>query len=145
MNNYERNDLLYVCSLIEYIGRVTNNHRGYVVKCIGYEGLKHLYEVASVNHSLSFEQVSNEVIVDYNIKIGSFDTSKCSAKIPSYISIGGVYKRLVIELKNGDIVSTIYNVFSSFLSDEISNFESDLYYQNNSYLSACYRAGKILD
>lgn len=145
MNNYERNDLLYVCSLIEYIGRVTNNHRGYVVKCIGYEGLKHLYEVASVNHSLSFEQVSNEVIVDYNIKIGSFDTSKCSVKIPSYISIGGVYKRLVIELKNGDIVSTIYNVFSSFLSDEISNFESDLYYQNNSYLSACYRAGKILD
>ena len=145
MNNYERNDLLYVCSLIEYIGRVTNNHRGYVVKCIGYEGLKHLYEVASVNHSLSFEQVSNEVIVDYNIKIGSFDTSKCSEKIPSYISIGGVYKRLVIELNNGGIVSTIYNVFSSFLSDEISNFESDLYYQNNSYLSACYRAGKILD
>ena len=47
MNNYERNDLLYVCSLIEYIGRVTNNHRGYVVKCIGHEGLKHLYEVAS--------------------------------------------------------------------------------------------------
>ena len=145
MNNYERNDLLYVCSLIEYIGRVTNNHRGYVVKCIGYEGLKHLYEVASVNHSLSFEQVSNEVIVDYNIKTGSFDTYKCSEKIPSYISIGGVYKRLVIELNNGDIVSTIYNVFNSFLSDEISNFESDLYYQNNSYLSACYRAGKILD
>lgn len=145
MNNYERNDLLYVCSLIEYIGRVTNNHRSYVVKCIGYEGLKHLYEVASVNHSLSFEQVSNEVIVDYNIKIGSFDTSKCSEKIPNYISIGGVYKRLVIELNNGDVVSTIYNVFNSFLSDEISNFESDLYYQNNSYLSACYRAGKILD
>ena len=26
-----------------------------------------------------------------------------------------------------------------------TNFNSDLYYQNNSYLCACYRAGKILD
>ena len=145
MSSNERNDLLYVCSLIEYIGRITNNYRGYVVDCIGYEGLKHLYDVASVNHNLSFEQVSDEVIKDYNIKKGSFDTSKCSLKIPSYISIGGVYKRLVIELNDGDIISTIYNVFNSFLSDEISNFDSDLYYQNNSYLCACFRAGKILD
>ena len=65
MSSNERNDLLYVCSLIEFIGRKTFNHRGYIVKCIGYEGLKHLYEVASINHSLSFEQVSDEVINDY--------------------------------------------------------------------------------
>ena len=146
MSNNEKNDLLYVCSLLEYVGRATNNHRGYVVNCIGYNGLKHLYEVASINHSLSFEQVSDEVIEDYGIHNGSFDTiSNCHEKIPSYISIGGVYKRLIIALNDGDIVSTIYNVFNSFLSDEISNFDSDLYYQNNSYLCACYRAGKILD
>lgn len=146
MSNNERNDLLYVCSLIEYIGRVTNNHRGYIVDCIGYDGLRHLYETASINHNLSFKQVSDEIIKDYGIQKGSFDTiSNCSEKIPSYISIGGVYKRLIIELNNNDIIKTIYNVFNSFLSDEISNFDSDLFYQNVSYLCACYCAGKILD
>ena len=65
MSNNERNDLLYVCSLIEYIGRVTNNHRGYIVDCIGYDGLSHLYETASINHNLSFKQVSDEIIKDY--------------------------------------------------------------------------------
>ena len=146
MSSNERNDLLYVCSLIEYIGRVTNNHRGYVVNCIGYDGLSHLYDVASINHSLSIQQVSDEVISDYNIQNGSFDTvSNCNFRVPSYISIGGVYKRLVIELADGDIIGSISNIFNSFLSDELSNFNSDLYYQNNSYLCACYRAGKILD
>ena len=146
MSNNERNDLLYVCSLIEYIGRVTNNHRGYIVDCIGYDGLSHLYETASINHNLSFKQVSDEIIKDYGIQKGSFDTiSNCSEKIPSYISIGCVYKRIIIELNNNDIIKTIYNVFNSFLSDEISNFDSDLFYQNVSYLCACYCAGKILD
>lgn len=146
MSNSERNDLLYVCSLIEYIGRETNNHRSYVVSSIGYDGLKHLYDVASVNHNLSFQQVGNEVINDYKIEKGTFDTvSNCIFKVPSYISIGSVYKRLIMSLNSGDIINTLYKVFSSFLSDEISNFDSDLYYQNNSYLCACYYAGKILD
>lgn len=146
MSNNERNDLLYVCSLLEYIGRKTNNHRGYIVKCLNYDGLKHLYNSASINHNLSFEQVSDEVIKDYNIKEGSFDTiSNSCEKIPSYISIGSVYKRIIIEVNKGDIIKTIYDVFNSFLSDEISNFDSDLYYQNNSYLCACYFSGKILD
>lgn len=117
MSNNERNDLLYVCSIIEYIGRKTNNHRGYIVECIGYDGLKHLYDTASINHNLSFEQVSDEVIKDYNIETGFFDTvSHCHEKVPSYISIGSVYKRLVIELSNGNIIDTIYNIFNSFLS-----------------------------
>ncbi len=146
MSSSEKNDLLYVCSLLEYIGRVTNNHRSYIVNCIGYDGLKHLYDVASVNHNLSFQQVGNEVISDYKIEKGTFDTvSNCSFKVPSYISIGGVYKRLIMSLNSDDIINTLYKVFCSFLSDEISNFDSDLYYQNNSYLCACYRVGKILD
>ena len=146
MSSNERNDLLYVCSLIEYVGRKTNNHRSYIVDCIGYDGLKHLYNNASINHNLSFEQVSDELIEDYNIFNGSFDTiSKCHEKVPSYISIGSVYKRMIIALNNGDIIDTIYNIFKSFISDEISNFDSDLYYQNNSYLCACYKENKILD
>ena len=31
MSNEDRNDLFYVCSLIEYVGRRTKNRRGDVV------------------------------------------------------------------------------------------------------------------
>ena len=39
MSNQEKDDLFYLCSLIEYIGRKTKNHRGDVVKMIGKEEL----------------------------------------------------------------------------------------------------------
>lgn len=45
MTEKERNDYFYVCALIEYIARETQNHRGGIVKQIGKEGLeKFLYE-----------------------------------------------------------------------------------------------------
>ena len=40
--------------------------------------------------------------------------------------------------------NAIYKVFDSFLSDMISDFNSDLYYQNPSYLEQSYLAGKLL-
>lgn len=42
----EDNDLFFVCSLIEYIGRKTKNHRSVVVNAIGKDKLQHLYELA---------------------------------------------------------------------------------------------------
>ena len=67
MSNQEKDDLFYLCSLIEYIARKTKNHRGDVVKMIGKEELNNLYKLASVNHCLSFEQVSDEVIEKNNM------------------------------------------------------------------------------
>ena len=55
MTEKERNDYFYVCSLIEYIARETKNHRGYIVKCIGQEGIENLLYDAEVNHCLSFK------------------------------------------------------------------------------------------
>ena len=74
MTNQERNDYFYVCALIEYISRATRNHRGDVVRTIGKEGIEKLLYDAQVNHCLSFEQVSDEVIEYYKIKEGTFDT-----------------------------------------------------------------------
>lgn len=40
MTAERRNDLFYVCSLIEYIGRVTKNRRGAVVGALGARGIE---------------------------------------------------------------------------------------------------------
>ena len=146
MTENQKNDLFYVCSMIEFVARKTKNHRKDIVLSLGRKGLEHQLKVASVNHSLSFEQVSDEWIEDYQIEMGNFDTIKnCKYSIPSETSIGSVYQTLILSiLKNDDIVQEILNVFSSFISDEISNFNSDLYYLNPTYIKCSYEAGQLL-
>jgi hypothetical protein len=45
------NNLFFLCSLIEYIGRKTKNHRNVVVNAIGKYDLQHIFDLADVYHS----------------------------------------------------------------------------------------------
>jgi hypothetical protein len=107
---------------------------------------KELYD-AGVNHCLSFEQVSDEIIETYGIAAGNFDTiSGCRYKVPSYMDIGRLYSMIILDCaKDGDIISETLEFFASFITDEIVRFSTDLYYQNPDYLKCCYKAGYILD
>ena len=147
MTEKERNDYFYVCALIEYIGRETRNHRGDIVRAIGMKGIEKLLRDAEVNHCLSFEQVSDEVISYYGIEQGDFDTiSGCKYSVPSYLDIGKLYSIMVEDCAEpGKEAEELMKIFSSFISDAISNFNSDLYYQNPDYLEWSYREGKLLD
>lgn len=147
MTEKERNDYFYVCALIEYIARGTLNHRGDIVSAIGRKGVEKLLHDAEVDHCLSFEQVGDEVISYYKIKNGNFDTiSACKYSVPSFLDIGKLYSIMIEDCaKPGNEVQELINIFNSFISDEISNFNSDLYYQNPDYLEWSYREGKLLD
>ena len=80
----KKNDLFYVCSLIEYVGRKTNNRRGDIVAAMDDDCLKHHLEYADINHCLPFEQVSDELIADCGIKNGDYDTiTNCKYLIPT--------------------------------------------------------------
>ena len=147
MNDIEKNDVYYVCCLIEFIARATKNRRKKLVETIGIEGIKDLYCNAQVNHCLTFEEVSNEVIAQYNIQNGDYDSvEKCKYTVPTFMAIGKDYCRLIEDvLIENDIVRTIYNVFTSFISDEISNFNTSVFYSSREYLAESYKAGKLLD
>ena len=147
MTENEKNDFFYVCSLIEYIARKTKNHRGKIVQSIGEAGIEKLLKDAEVNRCISFEQVSDEVIDYYQIKEGDFDTvSNCKYTVPGYQDIGKLYSILIEDCaEKGAEVKELMQIFCSFISDAISNFNSDLYYQNPNYLECCYKEGKILD
>lgn len=105
-------------------------------------------KVASVNHCLSFEQVSDEWIEEYEITEGTYDNiSTCKYDVPTETSIGRVYQTLILEVATlyHDIVETIKTVYSSFISDEISDFNSSVYYSNLDYLRCSFEAGELLD
>lgn len=147
MTDKMKNDLFYVCALIEYIARQTKNKRAVIVSILGEKGIAKQLADAEVNHCLSFEQVCDEIVEYYKIPQGSFDTiTSCKYNVPSYLDIGKLYSIIIADCTKAEqVVQEIISVFSSFISDEISDFSTDLYYQNPSYLECSYKAGRLLD
>jgi len=146
MNKEREDEIYYVCCMIEYTARKTKNRRGTVAEKLGPEGIRRQLRYADINHSLSFEQVSDEWIEDYDIQGGDFDTTgECRYEVPSVTSIGTVYL-LLVESITEDIADEqkILTVFTSFISDAISDFNSNIYYSNPSYLQCSFQAGKLL-
>ena len=112
------NDLFYTCSLIDYIARKTKNKRAAVVDALGKEC------------------------------IANFDNvGECQYAVPSHWDIGKVYKRLIKQValeKKIDVVDAIIEVYHSFISDKIDDYNSSVYYENPSYIFECFIQNKIL-
>lgn len=139
------NNLYYLCSLIEFIGRETKNKRSSIVEKIGHKGLKNIYEYADVFHCEPIQKVADEMIDEYSISNSDFDNiSSCLYSVPSYWQIGKVYQRLIEDVSNGDVINTLEKVFASKQSDAISDFNSAVYYQPRDYQKACYEANDVL-
>ena len=140
------NDIYYVCSLLEFTARKTKNKRCDIIKYFTKSDISRQLRIAQVNHCLSFEQVSDELIEQYEIKDGEYDSvAECKYTVPSYLSIGSVYQTLITDVcGGGDIEQTLIDVFSSFISDEISYFNSNGYYSNPDYLRCSYLEGEML-
>ena len=146
MTEKQKDDIYYVCSLIEFIARRTKNHRQDVIRHFSKADIERQLRLAEVNHCLSFEQVADELIEDHAIPEGEFDTVKeCRYEVPSFLSIGMLYQELVLStMKGEDAVQGIIDIFSSFISDEISDFNSNVYYTNPDYLRCSYLEGRML-
>ena len=59
-----------------------------------------------------------------------FDTiTGCKYSVPSFLDIGKLYSIMIEDCaKPGEEIQELLKIFSSFISDEISNFNTDLYY-----------------
>lgn len=139
------NDLFYLCSLIEYIGRENKLKRSTVVEKLGMDTLKRIYKYAGTLHCEPIEKVANEYSEMKNIEKGTFDNvSKCKYEIRDYWTIGDVYGRLIEDICTGDEIETLKLVYESWISDAISNYNSDFYYQSRDYIAECFREKKII-
>ena len=144
---WNEDDLFFVCTMIEVVARKTHNRSRDVVEKLSDKVLLHQLKVASVNHCLSFEQVCDEWIEQFDIKEGNFDNiSSCKYKVPAVTSIGKVFQRLILSVHKEDInlIEDIRKVYNSFISDEISDYNSSLYCSNPDYIKCSYEAGTIL-
>lgn len=143
----KKDDLFFTCSLIEYIARKTKNTKKVVVEKLGRERIKKIYDLAEIYHSENIEKVSDEFISEAKIENGNYDIIvNCKYRIPTYFEIGKVYRSLILNINNreDEYVDTLITVLSSWIIEKIDNYNSSMYYENPSYIYACYMEGKVL-
>lgn len=139
--------LFYACSLIEFIGRERKMKRSELVQILGEKTIRQIYRYADVFHCEPIAKTADDFITNLNIPEGTFDNvASCRYEVPDYWAIGEVYERLIEDISGDDeahIVARLMEVYTSWISDAITNYNTDFYYQPRDYISECYREGKV--
>lgn len=142
------NDLLFTCGLIEYIARKTKNVRSEVVNKLGKGRINKIYDLADVYHCDNIDKVSDDFIEDADIICGNFDNiAACGYVVPSHWDIGKVYKRLikmVAQYEKIEIIDALMEVYNSFISSKIDDYNSSVYYENPNYIFECYKEKEMI-
>ena len=142
------NDLFFVCSLIEAIGRKTKNHRRVVVNSFEIAEIRHLLELADVYHSENMEKLIDNLTEKYYIPQGTFDNvSTCRYAVPSIFDIGKVYKRLIVavsQTKGIDFPNALIEVYNSWIADRLDDYNSSMFFENPEYIYQSYLTGQPL-
>jgi hypothetical protein len=144
--NKEENDVFFVCSVIEYIGRKTKNRRSVVVEKLGKAEITRLFELADIFHCEPIEHTAQDLIEKCSITDGNFDNlASCKYNVPTHFDIAKVYKRLICALapsKNNKPLTALTEVYSSWISPKIDDYNSSMYFENPEYLFESYKAGE---
>jgi len=143
------NDLFFVCSVIEVIGRKTKNHRGAVVQALGDAAIEKLLALADVFHCEPVEHTAADLIAQHGIAAGDFDNAaSCKYNVPTHFDIAKVYKRLIVAVADAQhitLADALRQVYTSWISESISDYNSSMYFENPQYLYASYCAGKPIE
>ena len=142
------NDLFFTCSLIDYIARKTKNTRADIVNALGKARLEKIYDLADVYHCDNIDRVSDDFIQEAGIKEGNFDNvGTCQYAIPTHWEIGKVYRRLIKQVAEDEkigVIDALMEVYNSFISPKIDDYNSSAYYENPSYIFESYKEKKML-
>ncbi len=146
MGTRNNNALFYTCSLIEYMGRRIKRTRREVTDFLGKGRIQRIYEYADVFHCEPIEKTADEFMGEAQMTEGNFDNEgQCRYTVPEYWDIGEVYERLIEDVyKDEMILEGLWEVYHSWIDAQISDYNTDFYFQPRDYIAACYREGKVL-
>ena len=81
-----------------------------------------------------------------NIKKGNYELKLNNHK-PTFWEIGKVYQRLILMLSHynqNNFIDILFEVMTSWIIENIDNYESSMYYETPEYSYECYKENKIL-
>ena len=142
-----KNDLYFICYMIERVARHIKQKNSYVVNTIGKEELYHLLSCASVLHCENPEKVEADWIREYELNEGSFDITDVDTElatvIPSSLDMGEVYQRLIADTltTKEDFVDGILRVYNDSICEVIDNYNCSAFYEPSYVIARAYQNG----
>lgn len=100
-----RNDLYFICYMIERVARKLHQRNKYVVNAIDKKEWTRLISLANVLHCENPLKIEDQWIDEYSLESGSFDITEVdkelAERIPSETQMGKVYMRLILDIIAG--------------------------------------------
>lgn len=138
-------DLVFVCGLIEHIGRQKFLPREDVVETLGRDELKNLLDYADVFHCQSLGDNLIELEERFQFNTGSFTTHiNAQFRVPSEYQVGKVYAWLIQELFE-DLVDGILQIYKSPISHLIVDYNTHVIFTPIAELVEAYKEGKLIE
>ena len=142
-----RDDVKFICYMIERVARRLHQKNSYVVNKLGKENLNHLISVANVLHCKNPLDVEDEWIDEYRLEEGNLDITDVDYdlvdRIPTALQIGKVYERLIHDtaMSNETEVEGIIRVYNNEICDKIDNYNCSAYYEPSYVIARAYFQG----
>ena len=143
----KKNDVYFICYMIERVARKLHQRNKYVVNKIGKGQLEHLISVANVLHAENPLAVEDDWIEEYNLAEGNVDVTAVDPElvttIPSATQMGKVYQRLIYETMQPEEseVEGIIRVYNDEICDVIDNYNCSAYYEPSYVIARAYQNG----
>ena len=142
-----RDDVKFICYMIERVARRLHQKNSYVVNKLGKENLNHLISVANVLHCKNPLDVEDEWIDEYRLEEGNLDITDVDYdlvdRIPTALQIGKVYERLIHDtaMSNETEVEGFIRVYNDKICDKIDNYNCSAYYEPSYVIARAYYQG----
>ncbi len=143
----QKDDLYFICYMIERVARRIKRRNRYVVNAIGKEELSSLLSLANVLHSENPLQVEDDWIEKFSLTEGKEDVTKVDRElveqVPRPAQMGKVYMRLILDtiLPGEDYAEGILRVYNNKLCDTIDNYNGSAYYEPSYVIAKAYLEG----
>ena len=139
-----KNDLYFICYMIERVARRLKQPNRYVVNSIEENEWRRLISLANVLHCENPLKIEEEWIDEYQLTVGEFDITKVDSdlvdSIPTATQMGKVYMRLIIDtlLPEEDYVDGMLRIYNDEICDVIDNYNSSAYYEPSYVIARAY-------
>lgn len=142
-----KDDLFFMCYMIERVARKLHQRNKYVVNSIGYDNLYHLISVANVLHTENPIQVEEDWINEYELVEGVFniedvDNELCDI-IPTALDMGKVYSRLILStaVHDENYVTGMIRIYNDEICETIDDYENGSFYEPSYVIARAYKNG----
>lgn len=145
----KKDDVYFVCYMIERIARQLKQPNRYVVNAMGHDELAKKLSLADVLHAENPLAVAADWIEEYQLQTGNYDVTKVNeqycTKIPTATQMGKVYKRLIMNTLQSeeDYADAIIRVYNHPICETIDNYNCGAYYEPSPYIARSYYAGSF--